>query len=111
MGNGEVDLTVICSGRKTSRTTRLIELCIDAEARGEPSYIVCHSRHEAIRIMRKASEMGYHIPMPITYDEFMRNQYASKFIKHFFFDNVEKFVQMLTPVHVAAITILKTDNG
>jgi hypothetical protein len=98
---------VILGSRKTSRTTQLIELCHEAEMRGEVSYIICHSQEEAYRIATKATEMNKPISFPISYDEFTRGQYYGKTISHFFFDNADKYLQSLTPVHIAAIVVEK----
>lgn len=107
---GAFTVRVICSGRKTSRTTTLIQLAAEAEARREPSYIVCHSQREASRIFQKAGEMGLTIGFPITYAEFLREQYVRRNIKNFFIDNAEMLLQYMTPVNIAAVTILRTDD-
>lgn len=103
-------MRVIYSRRKTSRTTQLIELCAEAEARGEASYIICRDSTEAQRIFKKAHEMDLYIGFPITYDEFLHRKYAGNNIKHFFIDNADWLLQHLTPVHIAAIVILKDDD-
>lgn len=103
-------MKVICGHRKTSRTTTLIEWCHEAErVRGEISYIVCQSQEEARRIHQRAIEMGKPVAFPITYDEFRNSDYFVGTIKNFFFDNADKFIQLLTPVHIEAIVVEKTD--
>jgi hypothetical protein len=101
---------VIARGRKRSKTTQLIELCAEAEAKGEISYIICHNHQEAYRIAQKALEMNLIISFPITYFEFTKHQYEGRTIKNFFFDNVDMFLQSLTTVHIAAMAINTDDR-
>jgi hypothetical protein len=100
-------MRVILSGRKTSRTTQLIELCAETERNGKISYIVCHSHEAAYAIKQKAMEMNLDIRFPITFAEFMSGLYAGQRIKNFFFDNADMFLQSLTPVHIAAVVFEK----
>lgn len=103
-------MRVICSGRKTSRTTQLIEMCAEAEKRGEASYIVCHSHEEAYRIAQKAKELNLFIGFPLIYDEFLSREYYGNGIKNFFIDNADKLLQTLTPVHIGAIVVERNDG-
>lgn len=48
----------IIGNRQTGRTQQLINMCAEAEKRGEMSYIVCHNHSEAYRISKQAEEMG-----------------------------------------------------
>jgi len=99
-------MRIIYNGRKTNRTTTLIQLCAEAEARHEVSYIVCHNQQEAYRIAQKAKAMGLNIGFPLTYDELLNDQYHCK---HLFIDNVEKLLARIARVNIAAITLLKED--
>jgi len=103
-------MKIIYGGRKTGKTTALIEMCDEATRNGELSYIVCGNVRNAQIIMQKAKEMGKDIPFPITYDEFMRHQYAGVNIKKFFFDNADRFIQCLTNVEIAVLTVNKTEE-
>jgi hypothetical protein len=102
-------MRVILSGRKTSRTTTLIELCAEAEVRGEVSYIVCHSREAAQKIFQKAEELSKNIGFPITYDEFIDNKYSHRNIKNFFIDNADHLLQSLTPVRIDTVVLERED--
>jgi hypothetical protein len=84
-------------------------MCAEAEARGEVSYIVCHSQEEAYRIHQKAQELGLFIGFPLTYAEFLNFEYAASTIKNFFIDNADKLLQYQTPVHIEAIVVEKTE--
>lgn len=69
-------MKIIYGGRQTGKTKKLIELAAEAEARGECSYIVCHSHNEAYRIAKVAEEMEKFIRFPIIYDELLAKQYS-----------------------------------
>lgn len=98
-------MRIIAGGRKTSRTTRLIEMSAELEAAGEVNYIVVANHDQAYRVAQKAKELGLNIGFPITYDEFEHNKYAGQNIQHFLIDNADHFLQSLTPVHIAAIVV------
>lgn len=98
-------MKVILRHRHTGRTQELILLCSQAEKRGEVSYIICSSQQEARRIFEEAHSLESPIAFPITYTEFLTNQYAGQNIKNFFIDNVDHFLQSLTSVPIQAVTI------
>lgn len=103
-------MRIIASGRKTSRTTRLIEMCAELEAKGEISYIVCKNQEQAYAIAKKAKELNLVIGFPISYDEFMRYEYSSRSVRHFLIDNADHFLESLTPVNIAAIVVESDGN-
>ena len=98
-------MKIIAGGRQTGRTTQLIEMAAEAEARGEVCYIVCHSQNEAYRIANLARLKELSIGFPLTYSEFIHRRYHSPHIHHIYIDNVEMLIQHLSIVPVAAITI------
>lgn len=103
-------MKVVASGRQTGRTTTLIEMCHEAERRGEVSYMVCHSEGEARRIFQLAKELGKDIAMPITHLDFLNSKYHAPHIKYFYIDNLEFLLSRLTTVPIAAITITTNDE-
>lgn len=100
-------MRVIASGRKTSRTTRLIEMAAELEANHETCYIVVAKHEEAYRVAKKAEEMGLNIGFPITYEEFMRGTLTGGFTKKILIDNADHFLQYLAgpTIEVAAIVV------
>lgn len=82
------------------KTTELIKR--SAEDYG---YIVCKDVREASRIHNLAMDMGYKIPLPITYHEFKNGPMLGRCIKGLHIDNVEMFVQSFTNIPVKTITI------
>ncbi len=99
-------MKVIGGPRRSGRTTRLIELCHEAESTGTPSYIVCHSTDEAHRIFELASEMEKPIAFPITYDE-LKAFHGAPTQFNFYIDNAEYLLQKLLslPYNIDAIAI------
>lgn len=102
-------MRVIASGRKTSRTTRLIEMAAELEAKHEMCYIVVHKHEEAYRIAQKAKEMSLNIGFPLTYDEFMdKGSRVGRPTKmKVLIDNADHFLQYLAgpTIEVAAIVV------
>lgn len=99
-------MKVITGGRRSGRTTKLIEMA--AEGGG---YIVCHTREEARRIFQKAKEMGLNILFPITYYEFTNRSFYSPRIRGFYIDNVEMLLHyMANPVRIKGVSILTEEE-
>ena len=102
-------MKIIYKPRQAGKTTELIKLA----SKNNYSLIVCHNRVEATRIFHCAKRIGYAIPMPITYYEFLDKGFYGKNIDSFLIDNVKKFLQYLvrtelgTSVKIEAITINK----
>lgn len=68
-------------------------------------YIVCKSIHDASEIQSRAIDMGLHIPLPITYDEFIEKQYSGRNIKGFLIDNVDVLLDYISKIPISAITL------
>lgn len=100
-------MRVICSGRKTSRTTQLIEMCAEAESLGEISYIVCHNHQTAYHIAERAREMGLSIRFPLSFEEFKKGLYNEQIIKNFYIDNADYLLQNMTQVPIRAVVFEK----
>ena len=98
-------MKVICKPMNSGKTTELIEL-----AQGRYKLIVCCSVKEAHRIFWKARRMDINIAYPITYNQFKRQDYHSLGVTSILVDNVDLFVQSLTPVPIEAITITENDE-
>lgn len=92
-------MEIIYKPRRSGKTTELIKACI---LKG--GYIVCNNEREAHRIQEQAKDMGYKIPLPITYDELINKQY-SKNISKLHIDNLGIFLDRLTQGKVETITL------
>src|SRR4051812_26434358 len=104
-------MIVIASGRKTNRTTRLIYLCHEAEARGEVSYMVVMNAKRAFEVAQKAKELDLQIGFPLTFNEFLDRRWYAPHIKNFFIDDVDRLLKGLAqPIAIPAVTILKEEE-
>lgn len=95
----------ILRARQTGRTDELIKLCAEDEARGEVCYIVCMDQQEASRIFQRSQELELNIGFPVTFDEFLDHQYAARNIHHFYIDNADYLLRVLSKVDIRAITM------
>lgn len=77
---------IICSQRQTGRTTKLIEKC----ARYRYALIVCPNRTRATSIFHYARKMGKHIPMPMTFRDFLQGRFAAEHINAFLIDDLDQ---------------------
>lgn len=98
-------MKVIHQPRQSGRTSELIKMCAAAEKAGHISCIVTRDQRTCSGIFQLSQDMNLIIGFPITYDEFLRYQYAGRNIMHFFIDDADVLLQRLSPVHIAAITL------
>ena len=89
----------IITPRGHGKTLQLIK-----KSASSGNYIVCSNSDEAKRIFSEAVKMGLKIPFPITYREFIRNEYKRE-LSGFLIDNVDLFVKSFTNVPINAITL------
>jgi hypothetical protein len=96
------------SGRATGKTTKLI-----MEAADKRFYIVCSTLKESARIHDQAEQMGLHIPVPITYAEFINGRFRGEAISGFLIDNADFLLGILArgvPVHSMTLTMDDSDQ-
>lgn len=94
-------MQIIVQDRQSGKTDDLVK---QSNSIGG-SYIVCHSKQEAIRISTRAFEMGYTINYPITFPEFLNKNYDSTSISCFLIDNAEVLLQELCRIPIETITM------
>jgi hypothetical protein len=85
--------------RRAGKTTDLIKEC--AENGG---YIVCAHRREAHNIHKAARQMGLEIPLPITFNEFVRGEFVGIGVKVIYIDNIDLCIQSISSAPVKTIT-------
>lgn len=68
-------------------------------------YIVCKDMKECNEVQLFAMKLGYNIPLPITYDEFINGEYHAKGIKGLLIDNVERLLNYISKVPINAISL------
>lgn len=83
-----------------SKTLELIKI-----SHHEKNHIVCYDMKAANMIESWAKELGYSIPFPITYYEFVKGDYYDKNIRGFLIDNAEALLQYMTRVKIEVIAI------
>lgn len=93
-------MKVIARKRREGKTQELIDI-----ADKKRVYIVCSSTQEADRISKIARDQGKKIFFPLTFDEFLKKQYATRNIDGFLFDNVDQFISSISSVKIIAMTI------
>ncbi len=97
-------MKVIVKRRSSGKTTACIEQCVRLGG-----YIVCFNRREADRVHDLAIGLGMHIPLPITFREFLDGKYHAMGVRRFHIDNAEKCLETVSQVPIDTITM--TDNN
>ena len=93
-------MRVIYRDRQQGKTHDLIKICHE-----EGGYIVCANRRMVKEIELMAQQMGLNIPLPLTFEEFLRKQYYGLGVNKFHIDDAHLLLKALTPVHIATITL------
>lgn len=100
---------VIASGRKTSRTTRLIEMAAEFEAAGHTCIIICHTTREVERIAQKAKEMNLYITEPFSFRQVLDGALRGKFNSKILIDNADYFLRLLVSPHELEAIVVETE--
>lgn len=86
---------------RTGKTTELIKMCSNLGG-----YIVCMDKIRAEQTFEMARDLGFNIPYPITFDEFLSGKYHAKGVKKFYIDNADQLLKKLAKgVWVEAIVM------
>lgn len=75
---------IIVADRCTGKTRHLIQKC----SRDEYSLIVCPNRMMCNYTFKEAESMGVKIPMPITFEDFVRGKFSPRNVNKFYFDEL-----------------------
>jgi len=98
-------MKVIYKSRGRGKTTELIE---HAKTLKGYNLIVCSDRKATHRLWKLILEKKYDLPMPITFDEFINQQYCGRNINAFLIDDADLLIQYMSrEVKIEAITLLK----
>ena len=76
---------LIVADRDTGKTRHLITKC----SQDEYSLIVCPTRMMCNYVFRMARDMDLKIPMPITFNEFVRGEFLPHDVEKFYFDELQ----------------------
>lgn len=75
---------IIVADRCTGKTRHLIQKC----SQDEYSLIVCPTRAMCKYTFKEAESMGVKIPMPITFEDFVKGRFYSSNVNKFYFDEL-----------------------
>lgn len=93
-------MKIIIRPRRAGKTYELIKLAAENNL-----YIVCANKSQVRDIADHAHKLGFNIPFPLSWGEFVGQQYYGKNIDGFVIDNLDMCVQSMTPVEIKAITM------
>lgn len=68
-------------------------------------YIVCTNRIQASELQNKASELGLKIPLPITFEDFLKRNHLGTNIKGILIDNADMLLECISKIPINAITM------
>ena len=92
---------IFFGGIGTGKTTELIK-----ESFKNNTYIVCG---DPTYIFRFAKDIGYNIPFPLSYREFLENRYQGKNINGFLIDNIETLFRIMKFHNIDGFSITSDD--
>ena len=103
-------MKVIAKKRGYEKTTELIKM---SAATGD--YIVTKDHRTAYYTTKLAKDLGYEIPFPLTYDEFLNERFAAgNRISGFLIDDADQLlfslIPMGIPVHAVVFNTESTSN-
>jgi hypothetical protein len=90
---------IIARPRMGVKTTELIRRSAETGA-----YIVCTDTRRAGQVARQAKELGLDIPFPLTVGEWQERAYYPPGTPGLMFDDLDRILQLLSPVPVLAVT-------
>ncbi len=83
-------MKLIAKPRGTGKTTELVKLCQE-----KGGYLVVRDRKTAHTIFRKAYDQDIHIPMPISYDDFLERRYHGVNCSPLWIDDVDALLNYI----------------
>jgi hypothetical protein len=98
----------IILSRGKGKTSTLIEMSAKTGY-----YMIVRTHTEANRVQESAKRLGFDIPLPITYWDFIKKNYYGSGIKGFLLDNLDEFLSYMTDKPILAVTMLpstETEN-
>lgn len=99
-------MNLIYRKRQTGKTSELIERC----SKDKYSLIVAPNRNMCEAIFKQSEELGYAIPYPITFTEFVTGRFCGKYINNFYIDELEMCLNSVSKgVCIDTIVISKTE--
>lgn len=93
-------MQIIIRPRRAGKTYELVKMAAENN-----SYIVCPNSTQVRSIADLAREHNFNIPFPLTWQEFVHQQYYGKHIDNFVIDNLDMCIQSMTPVEIKAVSL------
>lgn len=98
-------MKIISGTPGSGKTTQLIER---SATTGDK--IVCASGERINSVMSLATHLGYQIPIPISYSDFLNKRYAMGGNLGFLIDDLEDFFGVISPNPISAVTVTTFEN-
>lgn len=106
-------MTTIAGPRGSGKTTELIKLCAEKNAKGSPAAILVVDKKRAEYVADLARVMEISIPHPVTLDEMKDGAFRGSFIERILVDDADNLMRRIlrheTGCHVIAMTLLRYD--
>lgn len=93
-------MKIIVRGRRAGKTYDIIK-----QASEENLYIICANQAQVRGIADQARDLGFVIPFPMTWNEFVTQKYYGRNINGFVIDNLDMCLQSMTPVEIKTVTL------
>lgn len=93
-------MKTIIRGRRAGKTYELIK-----QAAEENLYIICVNQTQAHSIAAQATQLGFTIPFPLTWSDFVTKRYYGRNINGFLIDNLDMCIQSMTPVEIKTVSL------
>lgn len=102
-------MKVIYDERQSGKTTKLIQEC----AKDRYSLIVVPNRFMCRCVFEQAKSLGYDIPFPITFREFLNGEFCEKHIENFYIDELPTCLAKLAkgvPIKTVTVTNYESEE-
>jgi len=84
----------------SGKTIKLIKECAERDG-----CIICKTMDTARDIAMVADKIEVNIRFPLSYSEFQQRNYISKNINCFLIDDLEQFLNFISPIHIEVATL------
>lgn len=101
-------MEIILGNRGSGKTVELIKAC----AKDNNGVIVCVTKRSCKYVFETSKRLGYSIFYPISFQDFINENYNGCLFKNFYFDNIDLCLQFYHPnVCVKGITLNKGERN
>ncbi|MBN3993825.1 MAG: hypothetical protein HWQ36_25925 [Nostoc sp. NMS2] len=99
-------MEIIVKPTGTGKTHQLIKMCSE-----QGGYIVCPTMRDCERIFAFSKDIGCKIPFPISWYEFINNQFRGKGVGRVYIDDLDRCLQQGSAVPIIAATYSLSENS